>query len=139
MKIVIGEPKTGKSYQLELVKEKEGLIIGKHIGDELDGSLIGIAGYKFVITGGSDKNGFPMKADIRGAAKKRVLLRKGFGLRKGKASAMKKMVRGGIVSDETAQLNVKVLEQGPTPLEQLLPKTGSAEGGKKEEKPEKKK
>ena len=135
MKIVIGEPKTAKSYQMELPKEKESLLFGKRIGEELDGSTIGAAGYKFNITGGSDNGGFPMKSDIGGTAKKKVILSEGVGFRNAKAGEKrKKMIRAGTVSSEISQLNVVVMEAGPTALEQLFPKVASAEGEKKEEK-----
>ena len=137
MKIVIGDPKTAKSYQTELPKEKEALLFGKHIGEELDGSIIGAAGFKLKITGGSDKDGFPMKSDIGGIGKKKVVLSKGVGFRSEPPDVRKKkMIRAGTVSDSISQLNVVVLESGPTALDQLFPKTASAEGEKKkEEKP----
>jgi len=135
VKIVIGEPKTAKSYQFELPKEKESLLFGKHIGEEMDGSMVGAAGYKFKIRGGSDKEGVPMKSDIGGIGKKRVVLTKGVGFRKAKPGEMKKKcVRAGAISDAISQLNIAVMETGPTPLEQLFPKTASAEVEKKEEK-----
>jgi len=140
MKIVIGDPKTAKSHQFELVKEKESLLFGKHIGDEIDGSLVGAAGYKLRITGGSDKDGFPMKAGIGGIGKKKVVLPKGIGFSSARPDEMKKkMIRAGTVSDEISQLNMAVLEAGPTPLDQLFPKIEKAEGEKKEEKPKGKK
>lgn len=135
MKIVIGEPKTAKSYQMELIKDKEPMLFGKHIGEEIDGSMIGAAGYNFKITGGSDKNGFPMKADVGGIGKKKLVIPQGVGFRSAKAGEKKKkMLRGGTVSDEIAQLNVVVIAAGPTALEQLFPKIAAPEGEKKEEK-----
>ena len=61
MRIVISEPTTGKSYQAELPKDKEAYVNGKAIVDELDGNLIGAAGYVLVLTGGSDGSGVPMR------------------------------------------------------------------------------
>jgi len=132
MKIVIGDPKTAKSYQTELAKDKESLVFGKHIGDEIDGSLIGAAGYKLKMTGGSDKNGFPMKADVSGMSKKKLVLSKGIGFRNAKRGEMKKkMIRGGTISDETAQISVVIIEAGPSQLDQLFPKSEKAGEEKK--------
>jgi small subunit ribosomal protein S6e len=135
MKIVIGDPKTAKAHQFELVKEKEAMLFGKHIGEEIDGSLVGAAGYKLKITGGSDKDGFPMKAGIGGIGKKKVVLSKGVGFSSARPDEMKKkMIRAGSVSDEISQINMVVLEAGPTSLDQIFPKVAKAEGEKKEEK-----
>ncbi len=49
-------------------------LIGKTLGDELDGSFIGFDGYTFKITGGSDHSGFPMVPGVEGAAPKRILI-----------------------------------------------------------------
>ena len=79
MKIVIGDPKSKKSYQIEVPKDKEGALMGLKIGDELEGGLVGAAGYKLLITGGSDGDGTPMREDIKGAHRGRALLSSGSG------------------------------------------------------------
>ncbi len=61
-KVVISEKE--ESHQIE-VDTNERQIIGLAIGDELSGDLIGLDGYTLKITGGSDKNGFPMKKRCR--------------------------------------------------------------------------
>jgi len=66
MKIVIAEPKTGKSYQTEIDDNKSKPLYGIRIGKEIDGSLVGLIGYKLVVTGGTDKDGFPMRTDVHG-------------------------------------------------------------------------
>jgi len=53
MKIVFSEGKN--SFQ----KDYEGKsLLGKKIGEEFEGGLIGLDGYKLKITGGSTKEGF---------------------------------------------------------------------------------
>lgn len=129
MKLVISDPKTGKSYQAELEKGKDGLLVGKKIGETIDGGQFGAAGYMFQVTGGSDTSGFPMRTDISGGRKVSALLSGGAGFNPTKSGERrKKMVRGNTVSDDTIQLNMKVTQAGPTPLEQLFPKK---EGEKK--------
>ncbi len=123
MKVVINDPKTGKSYQKEVEKEKESQIIGHSIGDMVDGGIIGASGYKLEITGGSDLSGFPMRADLPGARRAKLLLSGGLGFRsKRKGGREKRMVAGNIINDQIYQVNTKVVETGEKPLEELVPK-----------------
>lgn len=122
MRIVISES-SGKSHQAEIPKDKESAIIGKKIGDELDGNLIGAAGYVLKLTGGSDGSGFPMKVEIYGHAKKLTLMSEGVGFKASRSGERKRRyVRGNAYSSEIAQVNAVVKTAGATPLEQLFPK-----------------
>lgn len=123
MKIVIGDPKSKKSCQAEVPKEKQGALVGLKIGESVDGGLVGAGGYKFQITGGSDSDGVPMRPDLKGAQKVSALLSSGVGFGKGKPKGLRerKMLRGNTVSEAIAQLNVKVLESGEKPLAELFP------------------
>lgn len=132
-KFVISESETKKSYQLEVDQNKGAGIIGKKIGEEFDGDAIGLAGYKLKITGGTDKDGFPMHPKQTGPGKRRVLLigaptfhPKIQGQRK------RKSVRGDTISQDIVQVNTKVMKKGEKSLEELAPK-------KAEAKPEEKK
>jgi len=128
MKVVISQGK--QSYQVEL-KNPE-LLFGKRIGDSFKGTIFGIPGledYEFLITGGSTKDGFPMKKGLHGTVKKRLLLSKGVGYKpKGskKKIRKKKMVRGEVIADDIAQVNTKVIKEGAKKLEEIF-------GEKKEE------
>ena len=129
MRVVISE-KNGKSHQFELPKDKEVNVVGKKIGDELDGNLVGAAGYVLQLTGGSDGSGFPMRTEVHGFAKKNILTSEGVGFRTNISGARKRRyVRGNTFSSEIVQVNAKVTAPGSTPLEQLFPK-----GEKKENK-----
>ncbi len=124
--MVIGNPEDGKCYQIEVKEEAEPLLYGKKIGDEIDGNDVGLPGYRLIITGGSDKSGFPMRKDVAGSRKIKTILSHGVGINpKRKGERKKKCVRGNVVSAEIAQLNVKVVAVGAQPLSELL--------GKKEE------
>jgi len=60
------------------------------------------------ITGGSDKSGVPMRADIHGGARKYVLLSKGVGLNNAeKGERIRKLVRGNTISEEIYQINCR--------------------------------
>ena len=127
MRIVISES-SGKSYQLELPKEKEAQIVGKNVGEEFDGNLVGAAGYVLKLTGGSDGSGFPMKEEIAGAAKKFTLTSVGVGFKaKHHGERSRRYARGSTYSNEIVQVNTQVKAAGPTPLDQLFPKADKKE------------
>jgi len=103
-KLTISDKK-GKSISKELKDREANALIGLHIGNELDGSVVGLAG-KIKITGGSDKSGMPMRSDIYGSARKPVLLSKGVGLQNvEKGQRRRRLVRGNTISEEIYQIN----------------------------------
>ena len=129
MRIEISDPKEGKSYQSELPKEQEVAIVGKKLGEQIDGGLVGAAGYSLELTGGSDASGFPMRKDIPGTRKMKALLTEGVGFHtKRKGERRRKVIRGNSFSPDMVQVNAKVVTAGPTPLSELF--------GAKEEKKE---
>jgi len=138
------------SWQVEK-DEKDAPILGKKIGDTISGDIIGLSGYELQITGGSDKDGFPMRSDIEGIVRKQFLIKKGIGFsgikrRPGKKVGKKKsyvkieglkkkkMLRGNTIGTDIAQINCKVSKAGPSSLETIL----GAPGKKKEPTPEEK-
>ena len=123
MKVVVADPKQGKCYQVELEGTKNKPFFGLKIGDQVDGSLVGLTGFKLQITGGTDKDGFPMRRDMHGMERKRLLLSSGPGfIPSEKGERRKKMIRGNIISEEIAQLNAKVTEYGPKAIAEILVK-----------------
>jgi small subunit ribosomal protein S6e len=128
MRVVISDPTNGKSYQIELEKDKEASISGKKIGEELDGNLVGAAGYTLKFTGGSDGSGFPMREEVYGPAKKEVLTTKGIGFKaKRKGERKRRYLRGNTYSSDIVQVNTMVVKAGETALDQLFPKTEEKE------------
>jgi len=124
MKLVIGDPKTSKTYQMELKKELQVHLIGKKINQTIEGDLIGLPGYQLKITGGSDTTGIPMRSDVEGIQKKKILLSSGPGYKpKEKGIRKRKSVRGNTISADIIQVNLKVQVAGPKPLEELIPQT----------------
>jgi small subunit ribosomal protein S6e len=122
VKIVVSDPATKKSYQLDVEKDKIVFLFGKKIGDEVNGDFIGLTGYTLQITGGSDKDGFPMHPSVEGTGRRRVLLKGPPGFHpKLKGERKRKTVRGNTISDDLSQINVKVIKPGIIPLEQLIP------------------
>lgn len=120
MQAVIGT-QDGESFQVELDDQQANAVTGKHIGDEVEGSLFGLDGYTLTITGGSDQEGFPMRDTIQGTGRRKILITKetgGKNLESGERR--RKTVRGNTVSDQIEQLNLKVVEEGSKPVEELL-------------------
>ena len=110
-KLVISDPKTGKSESQELKDASAQQLVGRRIGDVVEGSLLGLSG-KIKITGGSDKAGFPMRADVLGGGKNYVLLTAGVGYRTAVEGAKKRrLVRGGTISEEIYQVNAKKMDE----------------------------
>ncbi len=138
MKIVISNPENGKSYQKELEATQAKTLYGKKLKETVKGDTIGMTGYELVITGGSDKQGFPMRADMHGTNRKKLLLTGGTGYKpKERGIRKRKSVRGNTVSEEIAQINFKVVKTGKDGLDKILGKVEDKPKAeeKKEEKP----
>ncbi|WNY28780.1 hypothetical protein MmiEs2_09840 [Methanimicrococcus stummii] len=121
MKIVLADPKTGKSYKIELDAAQEKEMYGKTIGMELDAGNVGLSGYTMKITGGSDKSGFVMKGDLPGPAKRKILGASGVGFSpKISGQRRRKFIRGNEISVDTAQINAKIIAYGDKTVEKLL-------------------
>lgn len=94
-----------KAFQLTLEDSLSRKFIGMKIGDEIDASIIGLKG-KLVITGGSDNSGFPMRPDLPGAVKKKLLLAGPPGYHPEKnGERRRKTVRGNTIDESFVQIN----------------------------------
>ncbi|MFH1770292.1 MAG: 30S ribosomal protein S6e [archaeon] len=117
-KINISNPKTGKSFKATVIEGEAKQLLGARIGDKIKGDKFGFSGYEFEITGGSDASGFPMRRDVRGAKRKRVLIASGVGTRHNrKGMRLRRTVVGNTVGEKTSQINMKVLKEGKKPLD----------------------
>lgn len=116
-KVNIGDPSTKRCVQ-KIVSGKEAeFFLKKKIGEKINGDQIGFPGYEFEITGGSDYCGFPMRKDVKGTVRKRILIVSGVGIRKNlRGRKVRKTVAGNTIYSKTAQINLKVLKTGATPL-----------------------
>lgn len=120
-RLILSNPEDGTAKTIQLDPKVFSLFLGKKIGDELDGSILGYKGYKIRITGGTDRDGFPMRPDVSGLRKVRILLSGGIGFRpyekppskkkkrrqrrRKKGLRRRKTVRGNVISDAIAQIN----------------------------------
>ncbi|MFW9923430.1 MAG: 30S ribosomal protein S6e [Candidatus Thorarchaeota archaeon] len=117
----IGDPESGKSFKILLEGAKANPLIGKRISEEVDGSPLGFPGYVFKITGGSDKDGFPMRSNLDGPIRKKILSTKGQGFKiENKGEKQRKYVRGNTVSDDIYQVNVRIVQSGKKKIEELI-------------------
>ena len=133
-KVVINDTKNGKSHQVQISGHHANSLIGKKIGDEVDGIFISLPGYKLQVTGGTDKNGFAMRRDLPGMSRKRVLLSKSSGFKpKEKGLRKKKSIRGNTVNQDIVQINMKVTKHSSKPIDKLINIEKKDEGEKKEE------
>ncbi|MBC8463216.1 30S ribosomal protein S6e [Candidatus Bathyarchaeota archaeon] len=109
--LIVSDPATGTSQRVEIEDAQLRPLVGTRIGTTIDGAIAGMQGYKLKLTGGTDKDGIPMRPDVHGSAKARIVLSGGVGYKpKDKGMQKRKIVRGNTVSQETTFLNFSVVE-----------------------------
>jgi small subunit ribosomal protein S6e len=106
-KLIVSDKK-GRSMAQELKDRAAQPLLGTKVGSVIDSSIVGVAGGKLKITGGSDRAGTPMRPDVHGGVKKYVLLTTGVGNRS--EARVRKLVRGNMVTEEIYQLNSMLIE-----------------------------
>ena len=120
-KLVISDK--GKSAQKEVKESAADTLLGLKIGDKVKGEDLGFAGYEFEITGGSDFCGFPMRQDVTGTKRTRILATKGIGVNeKRKGIRVRKSVCGNTIHEQITQVNLKVTKAGAAPIIEEKPK-----------------
>ena len=127
-KAIVNDVKTGKSYNVTVSDHHANSMIGKSIGEVVDGIFVGLPGYKIKITGGSDGNGTPMRSDLPGTKRVKLLLSDSKGFHEKYPGQRKRTaIRGSTVSAEIVQINMAVAEYGPKSIEECLnPAEGEA-------------
>ncbi len=120
--VVVADPESGASYQLDADEQDANRFMGKELGDEVDGSAVGLDGYTLELTGGSDDAGRPMRPDVAGPNLKEVLMKEeGVGYKPDREGERKRVtVRGREVSDAVAQINTTITDRGDESVESLL-------------------
>ena len=78
-KIIVSDPTEGTSKIVELEEARASPLIGKKIGEVIEGTVVDLAGQKVQVTGGSDKDGFPMRPSVHGGVRRRIVLAGGCG------------------------------------------------------------
>ncbi len=117
-KVIISDPQAGTSKVVEIEEARAAPFIGRKIGEIMDGAVVDMAATKVQIRGGSDKDGVPMRPDVHGGVRRKVVLSGGVGFKPTKDGMRKrKAVRGNVVTDEIVQLNLKIVDQPAKPKE----------------------
>jgi len=131
MKLNIANPATGAQKTIDLDDEKRyRVFFEKRIAQEVPADSVGDEwkGYIFRITGGNDKQGFPMKQGVLLPYRVRLLLSDGHSCYRTRRNGerKRKSVRGCIVGPDIAVLSVVIVKQGdddvPGLTDNVLPK-----------------
>lgn len=110
-KVVVADPGSGTTHQVDVEGQDANRFLGREINDEVDGAAVGLDGFTLEVTGGSDKAGRPMRQDVAGPNLKEVLLEGGVGYKPSRDGERKRItVRGREISDDTVQINAKVVD-----------------------------
>ena len=111
-KVTISDPETGESRSVEIEGNRAVPLIGRKLSDVIDGTILGLQGYKLQITGGSDKDGFPIRPSVHGGVRIRTILSGGAGFNPNeKGQRRRKTVRGNTITEDIVQINTKIIEK----------------------------
>ena len=90
------------------------------MGHEIDADFLGeeFKGYVLRITGGNDKQGFPMKQGVLVNGRVRLLMAKGMSCYKPrrKGERVRKSIRGCIIGHDISVLALKIAKHGPNDI-----------------------
>lgn len=119
--VAVSDAESGHTYQVEVDGQDANRFIGRELGEEVDGGAVGLDGYTLELTGGSDTAGRPMRPDVRGVGTKAIMSDGGIGFEPTTDGERKRItIRGREVSDETRQINAKIVERGSDDVDELL-------------------
>lgn len=120
-KAVIADSTDGHCYNYELEGANANSLLGKRVGDEIDGVFCNLPGFKLTITGGSDGSGTPLRPGLDGQRRRRLLLTDSVGFHPTKPGQRKrKLIRGGTISADVVQVNLKITSHGPGTVAEAL-------------------
>ena len=129
-KVIVSDPETGTSKVVELQEARASPLIGRRIGEVMDGAAVDLPAHKIQIRGGSDKDGFPMRPSVHGGVRRSIVLSGGVGFNPtNEGMRRRKTIRGNVITDEIVQINAKIVEKPKQAKEAKKPKE------KKEEQP----
>merc|ERR1711890_129199 len=128
MKLNISYPANGTQKSIDIDDEhKLRVFYEKRMGQEVEGDSVGdeFKGYIFKITGGNDKQGFPMKQGVMHPTRVRLLLSDGHSCYRPRRTGerKRKSVRGCIVAQDLSVLALAIVKQGDNDIEGLTDTT----------------
>jgi len=131
-KLIVSDPTDGTSQSLELEETQAVPLIGRKLGEVIDGAAVKLSGHKVKITGGSDKDGFPMRPNIHGGVRVGAILSEGVGFHSSrKGERKRKTLRGNVITEAIVQINMKIVEKPKG--KKAKPKEAPAESAPSEE------
>ena len=112
--VVVGDPDSGDSYQFDVDGQAANRFIGRELGDEVDGTPVGLEGYRLELTGGSDEAGRPMREDVAGSSLTEIMLaERSTGYHPERDGENRRVtVRGREVTEDVVQINARIAEHG---------------------------
>ena len=121
MKLNISYPANGTQKLIEVDDERKlRVFMDRRMGQEVPGDSVGdeFKGYIFKITGGNDKQGFPMKQGVMHPTRVRLLLADGHSCYRPRRTGerKRKSVRGCIVGMDLSVLALSIVKQGDAEL-----------------------
>ena len=124
MKFNVSCPATGSQKLFEIDDERKlRCVYDKRVGAEVEGQDLdeNWAGYVFRISGGNDKQGFPMQNGVLVASRVRLLMKAGSTYYRPRrvGERRRKSVRGCIVGPDISILNLNIVKQGEKVIEGL--------------------
>jgi len=117
MKLNISHPANGTQKLFDIEDERLlRVFMDRRMGHEVPGDSVGDEwkGYVFKITGGNDKQGFPMKQGVMHPTRVKLLLAEGTSCYRPRRTGerKRKSVRGCIVGMDLAVLALRIVKQG---------------------------
>jgi small subunit ribosomal protein S6e len=127
MKLNISYPANGTQKMIEVDEERKlRVFIDRRMGQEVPADSLGdeFKGYVLRITGGNDKQGFPMKQGIMHPTRVRLLLSAGHSCYRPRRTGerKRKSVRGCIVGNDLAVLALSIVKLGDGLTDTVHPK-----------------
>ncbi len=128
MQLNIAYPANGTQKTFEIDDEhRVRIFYDKRMGQEVEGDSVGdeFKGYIFRISGGNDKQGFPMKQGVLHPTRVKLLMSKGTSCYRPRRSGerKRKSVRGAIVGPDLAVLALTIVKQGESDIPGLTDTT----------------
>jgi len=110
--LIVSDPETGDTQKVEIEDARMNAIVGRRIGEVMDGTVANLSGHRIELTGGCDKDGIPMRPDVHGGVKARIILSGGVGYKpKNPGERRRVVVRGNTVTADTIFLNFKIVDK----------------------------
>lgn len=133
-KVIVSDPETGKTQSVEVEEAQAVPLISRKLGEVIDGAAVKMSGYKLMITGGSDRDGFPMRPNVHGGVRVGAILSEGVGFHPTRRGERKrKTIRGNVITEAIVQVNMKIVQKPKKSKKAAKPKEKKKEEAAKGE------